>query len=53
MQYQYTRDPDRIRQQSYAKVRELAVLSAFTPEQQQVVAQRLIVLVQMILLNYI
>ncbi len=37
MQYQYTRDPDRIRQQSYAKVRELADLSAFTPEQQQVV----------------
>ena len=37
MHYHYTRDPDRIRQQSYAKVRELADLTRFTPEQQQVV----------------
>jgi precorrin-8X/cobalt-precorrin-8 methylmutase len=37
MQYHYTRDPDRIRQQSYAKIRTLANLERFTPEQQQVV----------------
>ena len=33
----YLRDPERIHQQSYAKIRELADLSRFTPEQQQLV----------------
>jgi precorrin-8X/cobalt-precorrin-8 methylmutase len=33
----YLRDPERIHQQNYAQIRELADLSAFTPEQQQIV----------------
>lgn len=34
---QYVRDPDRIHTQSYVKIREQVDLSAFTPDQQQVV----------------
>ncbi|MBU0653643.1 MAG: precorrin-8X methylmutase [Gammaproteobacteria bacterium] len=34
---QYLRDPDRIRQQNYDKIRELVALERFTPDQQQVV----------------
>ena len=33
----YVRDPERIHQQSYAKIRELVDLSRFTPDQQQII----------------
>jgi precorrin-8X/cobalt-precorrin-8 methylmutase len=33
----YLRDPERIRQQNYAKIRERVAVDAFTPDQQQVV----------------
>lgn len=35
----YLRDPERIHQQNYARIREQADLSAFSPEQQQIVIQ--------------
>lgn len=35
----YLRDPERIRQQNYAKIREQVALDAFTADQQQVVIQ--------------